>query len=83
MNMTELNIESYQNLYRMALELSYDAESFGLFENILDIDIEKAKYIYAIMEVMSDVPLRRAEHIMQYKKVKFDYFELLESAFAN
>ena len=75
-----MTLDEYKALYKMVLKLSFDAENFGLFEMIIDRDIEKAKYIRAIMEVLSDVPRGRMEHIMDYKDVDYDYFEILESS---
>ena len=77
----EMTVDEYMDLYRKVLTLSMDAEGFGLFEMILDRDIEKAKIIRAIMEVLSDVPARRVNHIMEYKAVEYDYFEILDAAY--
>ena len=78
MNVEMMTIAEYEKLTGRKYEPS---EGFGLFEMILDRDIEKAKIIRAIMEVLSDVPARRVNHIMEYKAVEYDYFEILDAAY--
>ena len=78
-----MTLEEYKKLYQMVLRLSFDAEGFGLFEMIIDRDIEKAKYIRAILDVMNDVPRGRMLHIMDYKDVEYDSSEILETAYED
>ena len=78
-----MTLEEYKKLYQMVLRLSFDAECFGLFEMIIDRDIEKAKYIRAIIDVMNDVPRGRMLHIMDYKNVEYDSCEILEAAYED
>ena len=75
-----MKLEGYQEIYDLILTIADDADGFGLFENITDEDVEKCKWIAAILEVMNDVPLRRMEHIFKYKKIEFDSEEFLEEA---
>lgn len=78
-----MTLDEYKLLYKMALKLSFDAENFGLFEMIIDRDIEKAKYIRAIIDVMNDVPRGRMMHIMDYKGVEYDSGEILATAYED
>ena len=73
-----LSVETYKSIYDTIVALSVDADSYGLFENISDEDVEKCKWIAAICEVLDDVPRRRMEHIFQYRKVDFDYIDFIE-----
>ena len=73
-----LSIETYKSIYDTIVALSVDADSYGLFESISDEDVEKCKWIAAILEVLDDVPRRRMEHIFQYRKVDFDYINFIE-----
>ena len=73
-----MKLEGYQEIYDLILTIADDADGFGLFENITDEDVEKCKWIAAILEVLNDVPLRRMEHIFKYKKIDFDSEEFLE-----
>ena len=75
-----MKLEGYQEIYDLILTIADDADGFGLFENITDEDVEKCKWIAAILEVLNDVPLRRMEHIFKYKKIEFDSEEFLEEA---
>ena len=78
-----MTLDEYKLLYKMALKLSFDAENFGLIEMIIDRDIEKAKYIRAIIDVMNDVPRGRMMHIMDYKGVEYDSGEILATAYED
>lgn len=77
--MKEMNVANYKRIYEEILELSFDADGYGLFEKINDEDIEKCKYIAAILEVLNDVPIRRMEHIFEYKKIEFNYIDFEKS----
>ena len=76
----DMSVEEYLDVYRKVLTLSIDADGFGLFEMIIERDIEKAKIIRAIIDILDDVPRRRMEHIMNYKKVDYDVAEIDDMA---
>jgi hypothetical protein len=78
-----MTLDEYKLLYKMALKLSFDAENFGLFEMIIDRDIQKAKLIQAIIKVMNDVPRGRMMHIMDYKNVEYDPDEIYEMVYED
>ena len=61
--MNEMNLNEYKALYDEVVRMSIDADGFGLFDEINEEDIEKAKWIACIIECMNDVPLRRVKHI--------------------
>ena len=73
-----LAVDGYEAIYDAVLALANDADGFGLFNAITPEDIQKCKWIAAILEVMSDVPQRRMEHVFRYKKISFDYLEFIE-----
>ena len=70
-----LSIEAYKSVYDAIVALSVDADGYGLFESISDEDVEKCKWIAAIMEELDDVPRRRMEHIFNHKRIDFNYME--------
>jgi len=74
----ELSIEGYKAIYDAIVTLSVDADSYGLFDDISDEDVEKCRWIAAIYEVLDDVPKRRMEHIFRHRKVEFNYSEFLD-----
>ena len=73
-----MKISEYKKLYEEVVDMSMDAEEFGLFHEISKEDIEKAKWIKCIIECMNDVPLRRVKHIFEQKNIEFDSDDFLE-----
>ena len=73
-----LTVDGYREIYDAILTLADDADSYGLFKRITSEDIQKCKWIAAILEVLNDVPQRRMEHVFKYKKISFDYLEFIE-----
>ena len=73
-----LAVDGYEAIYDAVLALANDADGFGLFDAITPEDVQKCKWIAAILEVLNDVPQRRMEHIFKYKKISFDYLEFIE-----
>ena len=78
-----MTIEEYKTLFKLIRKMAQDADCFGLFEMILDRDVEKAKYIQAIMEDVREITHRRVEHIFDYKQVEYDYFEIMDAAYED
>mgnify|MGYP002518780278 CR=1 FL=1 len=72
-----LYAKTAEELYEKVLELSFDADGFGLFKNISDEDAEKALWIAAILEVLNDVPVRRMNHIFHQRNMKYDWEQFL------
>lgn len=73
-----ISVATYKAVYENIVSLSVDADSFGLFKNITDEDVEKCMWFAAIMEVLDDVPRRRVEHTFKQKKIEFDYCDFIE-----
>ena len=69
----QMSVANYKELYEKVLELSFDADGFGLFGDISDEDAEKALWIAAILEVLNDVPVRTMNHIFQQRNMKYDW----------
>ena len=67
-----MSIDEYKAFYYEVLKLADDTDSMGLFENISEEDIIKAKWIACIMDCLNDVPVTRMEHIFEQKKISFD-----------
>ena len=74
----KMSLKDYEAIYDAIVSLSFDADGYGLFGRITDEDVEKCKWIAAILEVLDDVPHRRVEHIFTYKKIDFDYLEFIK-----
>ena len=72
-----LKVEAYTAIYDAIVSLSCDADGYGLFDDITDEDIQKCKWIAAIHEALSDVPMSKAEIMFKRKKIKFDYCEFM------
>lgn len=73
-----ISVAAYKAVYENIVSLSIDADGYGLFENITDDDVEKCKWLAAIIDVIDDVPKRRVEHVFKYKKIEFDYSDFLD-----
>ena len=67
-----MTVADYKEIYEKILDLSFDAEGFGLFKHITDEDAEKCLWIAAILETLKDVPLSRMEHIFRQRSMTYD-----------
>lgn len=76
-------IEEYKKLYLDIVSMSVDCDSFGLFEDITEEDVEKCKYIAAILDCLSDVPIGRVEHIFKQKGITEEDVEALTEKVLN
>ncbi len=74
-----LTLEGYEAIYDAIVALSCDADGYGLFEHITEEDVEKCKWIAAIMKVLNDVPRSRVEHVFKYKNIESDDDEFLDN----
>ena len=81
--MKKMTIADYKKIHDMIITLSIDADGYGLFDQISDEDVEKCKWIAAILETLNDVPLTRVEHIFEQKGIEFDYDEFWAENFDN
>lgn len=68
-----MKIADYKRIAEDILQLSFDCESFPMFERVTDIELEKCKCIIAMTEILSDVPLLRVNHVFEQKMVDWEY----------
>ena len=73
-----MNISDYRSIYDSILKLTYDTDGMQS-TNPTKEDIEKCKWILAILECLDDVPKRKADYILKDKKIKFDYSDFIDS----
>ncbi len=76
--MKRMTVNDYKELYMAVERMSLDVDSFGLFDQISEEDIEKAKWIACIIECLNDCPLTRMEHVFEQKNIEFDVEEFYE-----
>jgi hypothetical protein len=69
-------MEKYEKLYNDVLEMSMDADGFSSLHPTEE-EIEKCKWIAAILEVLEDVPMRKMMHIFKSEGIEFDYQQFL------
>ena len=74
----EMKVNDYKVLYDAVVNMSMDADGFGLFDTITEEDIEKAKWIACIIDCLNDVPSRRSKLIFREKAIDFDVIDFLE-----
>ena len=72
-----LAVDGYKAIYDTILALADDADSYGLFQPYTPEDIQKCKWIAAIIEVLDDVPRRSMEHVFKRNHISFDYLEFI------
>lgn len=74
-----MSVADYKEIYEMVSHMSYDVEDFNSAEKITFEELEKMKWIFAIRDVLCDVPLRRAEYTVFRKKLVYDKYAFLDS----
>lgn len=72
-----MTLEAYEAIYDMILSLAEDADGINIFSNVQEEDIQKCKWIAAIHETLSDVPMSKAEIMFKRKKITFDCCEFM------
>ena len=73
-----MSVNDYKELFEEVVKMTNDADGFGLFDQISEEDVEKAKWIACIIDCLNDVPLTRVEHIFEQKNIEFDVEEFYE-----
>ena len=73
-----MTLGEYEELYDRILDLCEDADSFR-FVNASAEEIEKCKWISAMLEAFNDVPRSTAQCIFRRHKVKFDCVEFISA----
>ena len=76
--MNDMTVNDYKALYDAVVNMSMDAEGFGLFDKITEEDVEKAKWIACIIDCINDVPSSRTKHIFREKAIDFDVIDFLD-----
>lgn len=64
-----LRIEDYKKAYEMVFGISYDVEEFTNGESPTADELEKFKWIIAIVDILSDVPLGYAQYAVRKKSL--------------
>lgn len=75
----DMKVSDYKELYEKILSLTYDAEDIRVNDGTSAEEIEKCKWIIAMVETLTDVPLGKAEYMFHRKKIKFDLIQFLRS----
>ena len=73
-----MSVNDYKELFEEVVKMTNDADGFGLFDQISEEDVEKAKWIACIIDCLTDVPLTRVEHNFEQKNIEFDVEEFYE-----
>jgi hypothetical protein len=73
-----MTIEEYKNIFEGILKISFDVEEEIDIDNPTEEDINKAKWIKAMVTCINDVPFRRAAHILRTSNTEFDYCAMLD-----
>lgn len=76
-----LTVDGYREIYDAILTLADDADSYGLFQSCTPEDIQKCKWIAAIIEVLDDVPRRSMKHVFKKNRISFDYLEFINDEY--
>jgi hypothetical protein len=67
-----MTVSDYKKLLDDVIAISYDMEDVDVFPEEYAEDVLKCKYIIAIHETLSDVPLRKAEWFFKKHKIKYE-----------
>lgn len=73
-----MTIEEYKNIFESILKISFDVEEEIDIDNPTEEDINKAKWIKAMVQCINDVPFLRAAHILRKCNIEFDYCAMLD-----
>lgn len=72
-----ITVEDYKKTYHATGRILEDAESFGLFSHISESDVEKSKWIMAIITVLNDLPKRKIRKVFRDRKIKFNFMAFI------
>lgn len=73
-----ITISEYKRLLDDVIALSHNAEDIGFYPEEKETDILKSKYIIAIYEVLSDVPISRAKWFLKREEIVFELIDEYE-----
>lgn len=68
-----MKADNFFQVYDFTGKILEDAEGFGLFTHISDLDVEKSQWIMAIHTVLNDIPKRKMKAVFRKHKIKFNY----------
>ena len=75
----QMSLTSYEFAYHEMHPMVPDADGFGLFENIREIDVEKCKWIAAIYEVLTEAVEKCVNPIFSELNIQYDWEEFYET----
>ena len=73
-----MKVSDYQRLHDEILEMSFDMDGVVIFGDSSEEDIEKCKWIAAMLSVLEDVPKSKMEVMFKHRNIKFDYIEFID-----
>lgn len=68
-----MKADNFSQVYDSTGKILEDAEGFGLFTHISDLDVEKSQWIMAIHTVLNDIPKKKMKAVFRKNKIKFNY----------
>ena len=68
-----MKADNFFQVYDFTGKVLEDAEGFGLFTHISDLDVEKSQWIMAIHTVLNGIPKRKMKAVFRKHKIKFNY----------
>lgn len=73
-----MNVENFSRVYNSTGKILEDAEGFGLFTHISDLDVEKSQWIMAIHTELNDIPKQKMKAVFRKNKIKFNYLAFVD-----
>lgn len=68
-----MKAENFSRVYNSTGKILEDAEGFGLFTHISDLDVEKSQWIMAIHTVLNNIPKQKMKAVFRKNRIKFNY----------
>lgn len=78
-----MKVENFSLVYNSTGKIVEDADGFGLFAHISDLDVEKSQWIMAIHTVLNDIPKRKMKAVFRKNKIKFNYLAFVDEITPN
>lgn len=73
-----MRVDNFSRVYHSTGKILEDAEGFGLFTHISDLDVEKSKWIMAIHTVLNGIPKKKMNAVFRKNKIKFNYLAFVD-----
>ena len=74
-----MSVEEYKKIFELISDMSYDIEGFKAYQPLTDDEKEKYKWVFAIRDVLEDIPLRYAEWAVHKKYLVYDHREFMDA----